>query len=213
MEYILVNKKPVIGVMGAIASGKSFVSAIFGEFGFGVIDADAIVGQLYNDIEFVNLKLLPIFGEKLFDTAGKVNRNYISDVVFNSKEKLKMLNAAVHPAVISEMRGCLSEFQSRDEFVGIVLDVPLLLEAGLDKWCDFLVYIESTPELCAQRIAKRSKISKKNLEKRQKSQIFLDKKKNIANYILYNNSETSVIKKQVADVISDVFLRFGENNL
>ncbi len=206
------DKKPVIGVMGAIASGKSFVSSIFGEFGFGVIDADAIVGQLYDDMRFVNSKLVPIFGENLFDDAGRVNRKYISGVVFNSKKKLSELNVAVHPAVFEEIKRLLSVYRAQDETKGIVLDVPLLLETGLDKRCDYLVYVESTPQLCAQRIANRSKISQKELKKRQKSQIFLDKKKNIANYIVYNKSETSVIKRQVADVISDIFRNLGESN-
>lgn len=210
-EKSLDSKKPVIGIMGAIASGKSFVSSVFGEFGMAVIDADAIVRGLYNDKNFVDSRLVPIFGEKIFDSQGNLDRVYISTTVFNDPQKLKELNDAVHPAVGEVMKTQMNQYMQNAGFKGIVLDVPLLLEVGSDKWCDYLVFVDSQSSLCAQRAKKRSKITEKELENRQKSQISLDIKRKIANYIIYNNSDMSVIKRQVNDVISDIFHNFMKN--
>lgn len=202
------KKKPIIGVMGAIGSGKSFVASLFARHGCAVIDADAIVSKLYSTGEFVNTHLVPIFGEKVIDSDGNVDRKFISGIVFDDAEKLKQLNAAVHPAVIDKMQSQLNEYLAADDVKAVVLDVPLLVETGYHKECDFLVFVECDEKICIERAAKRSKISKKSLEKRQKSQILLDNKRNIANYIVYNNAETSVVEWQVTNVISDIFRSF-----
>ncbi|MFI4913006.1 MAG: dephospho-CoA kinase [Sedimentisphaeraceae bacterium JB056] len=201
--------RPVIGVMGGICSGKSLVSSIFGEFGFVVIDADKIVSELYNDRQFVERQLVPVFGEKVADENKQVNREFLSDVVFDDKEKLGRLNSIVHPVVLDRIKELLSVYRDSDHVRGVILDVPLLLETGLDKDCDVLLFVETDEALRRQRAMKRSGISQKELEKRQKSQIFLDKKKNIANYTVYNNTETSVLRVQVADVISDINHKFS----
>jgi dephospho-CoA kinase len=203
------GSKPVVGVMGAIGSGKSMAASMFGEFGFAVIDADRIVSDLYRDEKFINDKLVPLFGEKTLDENGTVNRNYISSVVFEDGGKLEELNNAVHPAVIERIEEMLVNYDKNNQVKGVVLDVPLLLEAGVDKQCDYLVFVEADIEKCIERASKRSGISQKELKKRQNSQIFLDKKKNIANYTLNNNTETFVLKRQVADVISDIFHEFN----
>ncbi len=201
--------KPIIGVMGAIASGKSFVSSIFKEFGFAVIDADQIVKELYSDRRFVENNLVPIFGEKVADDKEGVNRRLISDVVFSNAQKRARLNSVVHPAVAERLEQLLSLYMEDKSVKGIVLDVPLLLEAGLDKKCDFLIFVEADTAICRQRAAQRDGISIKELEKRQNSQIFLDKKKNIANYTINNNTKTSAVRKQVGGVISDIFREFN----
>jgi dephospho-CoA kinase len=200
--------KPVLGVMGAIGSGKSTVASLFAEHGLAVIDADRIVDKLYSDTDFIKSKLVPVFGEKILREDQTVNRRFIADVVFSEADKLKALNQAVHPAVISRIYELMELYDKDNKVKGVVLDVPLLLETSLDKVCDYLIFIESDLDKSLQRASKRSGIAKKELEKRQKSQIFLDKKKNIANYTIYNNTETSAMEGQVADVISDIFHNF-----
>ncbi len=194
--------------MGAIASGKSTVAKVFEEFGFAAIDADGIVEQLYCDEKFVREQIVPVFGDQAINIDGTVNRRAISSVVFEDKAMLKRLNEAVHPEVISKMEKLTADFQQCNEIKGIVWDVPLLMESGLQNRCDYLVFIEADEAQCERRAAKRSGISKKEWEKRQNSQILLDKKKNIANYIVCNNGKTYALKEQVADVISDILEKF-----
>jgi len=171
--------KPIIGVLGAIASGKSTVAKVFEEFGFAAIDADKIVERLYSDEQFIRNKIVPLFGDKAVSGDGKVNREAISGVVFEDKAMLKRLNEAVHPEVISKMEKLTADFQRCKEIKGVVWDVPLLVESGLEGRCDYLVFVEAQTDICARRAADRSGISKKEWEKRQNSQILLDKKKNI----------------------------------
>ena len=197
--------KPIIGILGAIGSGKSTVARLFGESGFAVIDADKLVDELYHDKEFIRNKLLPIFGEKVIDCCGKVNRKAISDVVFNDSQKLKELNSVVHPSIIAEFERKTIVLKSAEGVRGVVWDVPLLVETGMHNSCDYLIFVEANIENCVDRVVKRSGIQKKEWKKRQNSQILLDKKKKLANYIIYNNADTYALTGQVADVISGIF--------
>ena len=199
------SSKPIIGIMGAIGSGKSTVARLFGEFGFAVIEADKLVDELYHDKNFVRNKLLPIFGKEVIDFSGEVNRKAISNVVFDDAEKLKELNSVVHPDIIARFERETAELRGAEGVRGVVWDVPLLVETGMNSSCDFLVFVQADIDNCVDRVAKRSEISKKEWKKRQNSQILLDKKKKLANYIIYNNADTCALKGQVAEVISGIF--------
>jgi dephospho-CoA kinase len=84
-----------------------------------------------------------------------------------------------------------------------VLDMPLLLEVGWEKKCDYLIFVECNSENRAKR-AKKKGLSKENLKKREKFQISLDKKAKLAHYIVHNNSGTKEITNQVTKVLSVV---------
>ena len=97
------------------------------KLGFSLIDADRIVHELL-ETEPVKKELCEAFGEEIFDSKGKLDRERLSEIVFTDAEKLSRLNKLIHPRVLALAEEMLEQYKSRAETAGIVLDMPLLLE-------------------------------------------------------------------------------------
>ena len=195
--------KPVIGILGGIGSGKSTVAAAFGELGCGVVDADAMAHDLLNQRSVVK-PLLERFGHDILDEGGSVNRAELGRRVFDNPDDLDYLNQLIHPRVLERCEVMIQDYQRSPDVRGIVLDMPLLLEVGWEKKCDFLVFVECSEPKKAERMAKNPKFDSEQLKKRENFQISLDKKKEKAHYRVYNNSDKSDMAEQIAQIFSNI---------
>jgi len=196
-------KKPLIGILGGIGSGKSTVAACFAEFGCRVIDADAIAHEVLDEPD-ISEKLTERWGAYVLDGAGLADRGWIAERVFGVPEDLDFLNGLIHPRVLEQAETIIRMYQADSDVCGIVLDMPLLLEVGWEKKCDFLVFVDCSEDKRAERIAKNAKIDIKQLKKRENFQISLDKKKQKAHYVVNNNSDKSDIAEQIAQIFSNM---------
>ena len=90
-----------VGITGGIGSGKSTVSKVFEVLGVPVYYADDAAKRLMNEDESMKQQLLEMFGKETY-VDGKLNRKYLSSMVFNDHEKLALLNSIVHPATLQD---------------------------------------------------------------------------------------------------------------
>ncbi|MHC4854929.1 MAG: dephospho-CoA kinase [Planctomycetota bacterium] len=196
-------KKPIIGILGGIGSGKSTVAAAFGGAGGAVIDADAIVHSLL-EREDVRARLIDVLGVGILNSNGLIDRSVLAKVAFGQPETLKFLTDVLHPRVLKRTETLIEVFQADPNIRGIVLDMPLLLEVGWEKKCDFLVFVDCCEEKRRRRIKKNAKIDIEQLKIRENFQISLDKKKEKAHYRINNNSDKSDMAEQVAQIFSSM---------
>ena len=169
------RRPQVWGILGGIACGKSAVSGFFRENGIPVFDADRYGHELYENEEF---------RWALLDCFETCDRREIARIVFESPEKLSFLNTLFHPAIHA---GWLDFYESaRKEGASVViLDAPLLLEAGWGTECDELLYVDLQRELQICFVKKRG-WKKADLEAREKNQFSLEKKRAAATVIVPN---------------------------
>ena len=196
-------KKPIIGILGGIGSGKSTVAAAFGAVGCAVIDADAIAHSLL-EREDVRARLIDVLGAGILNSNGLIDRAVLGQVAFGQPETLKFLTDVLHPLVLERTDVLIEVYRGQPEVRGIVLDMPLLLEVGWEKKCDFLVFVDCGQEKRRRRIEKNAKIDFEQLKIRENFQISLDKKKEKAHYTVNNNSDKSDIAEQVAQIFSSM---------
>ena len=116
----------LVGVTGGVCSGKTTISALFGALGAKVINADAIVHKLYASDRSVQRAVVKRFGADVL-TRGKIDRTKLKTVAFREKKNLRALSAIVHPKVIRHVEREIRRSKRRV----IVVDAPLLIEAGL----------------------------------------------------------------------------------
>jgi dephospho-CoA kinase len=198
------RNKPVIGLIGGIGSGKSAVGRMFAREGSAVIDSDKLAHEVI-EMPAVREALRGWLGEGVFDGRGRVDRKAVGGMVFGDEEKVKRLNGLIHPR-IGEMRGELMKKYLADGGVkAIVWDTPLLLETGLDRECDVVVFVEAPEEVRVARVGKSRGWGVEELKKREKLQIGLDKKAEVADYCIDNSGDEAASLLQVQRVLSHLF--------
>jgi dephospho-CoA kinase len=194
-------KKPVIGILGGIYSGKSTVAAEFAKLGCGVVDADEIAHELL-ETDSVKKEVINSFGARISDSKGKVSRKALAEIAFSSKNNATLLNNIIHPKVLKCVEQLIKQYQSNPDVKAIVLDMPLLLEVDWAKKCDKLIFIACDDEERFKRATKVGLLDENQLKVRENFQISLDKKAAIADNTLNNNSGFSALAKQVSDIFS-----------
>jgi len=137
----------VVGLVGKIAAGKSTVARAFADRGAVVLDADRLAHEVLTDPAAV-AEVVARFGADVLDQAGRVRRQALAALVFGPTPAhdaaLEDLEAIVHPRVRARIEARLAEMRAAGPPARpavVVLDVPLLMQAGWDRLCDRLVAV------------------------------------------------------------------------
>ena len=196
-------KKPIIGILGGVASGKSTVAAEFAKLGCKIIDADRIAHELLKRKD-VKEKVVSVFGESILDSAGKIDRRKLADILFGDGGKLASINKMLHPLVLARAEQLIEQYKQENRVKAIVLDMPLLVEVGWAERCDKLIFVDCRRELRVDRAKKIGIMTENQLKIRENFQISLDRKATITDNTVNNNSDLSGLAKQVADIFSHI---------
>jgi len=152
----------VVGLVGRMAAGKSTVARMFGALGAHVLDADAIAHEVLDEPEVRRL-VAERFGAAILAADGRVDRRALAGVVFGSDEsaaaELAALEAIVHPRVRARMESALETLERTGGDAHappvVVLDVPLLVQAGWTDRCDRIVVVDCEESVRRRRLAER----------------------------------------------------------
>jgi dephospho-CoA kinase len=144
-----------IGLTGGIASGKSAVAAMLREKGFCVLDADSLAHKLIEVGQPAHTEVLAAFGTAVGGENGSIDRAKLGAIVFADSEKLKLLNAIVHPRVREAILSQFYEWERGGVRDAAFVEAALLVEAGFTKDLNGLVVAWSTPEQQLQRLLAR----------------------------------------------------------
>lgn len=180
-------RKPfTIGLTGPSGAGKGYVCEYFRRLGFGIINADEVVNEIYSSSNTVTEQISAEFGNDII-VNGAVNKKKLAQTVFQSRERLGRLNAIVHPAVMSRCR--------RMAKAPCVLDAPQLFEAGAQGDCYKIIAVSADEEIRIKRIMQRDGISRDAAESRTGAQLGDDFYKKNADFVIYNNGGDNIKKK------------------
>src|SRR5579863_6004999 len=159
-----------IGLTGGISSGKSAVAAMLREKGFSVLDADSLAHKLIEAGQPAHSEVLAAFGTAIIGENCGIDRAKLGAIVFADPEKLKLLNAIVHPRVREALLRQFDEWEHNGARYVVFVEAALLVEAGFTKDLDGLVVAWSTPEQQLQRLMARG-LSEKEAKRRIAAQL------------------------------------------
>ncbi|MCK5014638.1 MAG: dephospho-CoA kinase [Candidatus Omnitrophica bacterium] len=192
-------KAHVIGLTGSLGSGKSTVAGMFADLGAKVLDADAIAHQLMRPGSVCFGRIVKAFGKDVL-TAGKIDRKRIAKQVFHNSRQLRKLEKIVHPEVRGSLLAKIKAYKSRKPKTVIVLDVPLLFEAKLDRDVDISIVVKASRTNRISRATKLLRITKSEAQRRIKAQMPLRKKIRLADMIIDNDGTLKQTIKQVKQI-------------
>jgi len=184
----------VIGLTGGIASGKSTASDYIRSLGFEVLDADVYARKVTERDSAGYHKIIEAFGTDILDENKEIDRRKLGEIIFNDPEERKKLNSISHPEIRRMMNADQDEFVKQNH---VFLDIPLLFENGLDKKCDITITVYVTKENQLERLMVRNELSEKDAVSRVNSQMSLDEKKNLSDYVFDNNNDQKELYEQI----------------
>ncbi|MFN3191069.1 MAG: dephospho-CoA kinase [Aureliella sp.] len=192
----------VIGLVGGIASGKSTVASVLSELGATVIDADQLGHEVLEQPLIVR-RLTQEFGEGILVESDKprIDRDSLGRLVFgedpSSQAALQKLEDIVHPVIHAEAIRRLRAIKESDHPPkAVVIDAPLLIEAGWAPMCDIIIFVETPDEVRAQRSILRG-WSVEHFRRREATQLSLDEKRQAATHQV-NSIDRDMLRRELA---------------
>jgi dephospho-CoA kinase len=190
-----------VGLTGGIASGKSTVAGLLGEFGCTVIDADHIVAELYRPGQPGHNALVAEYGDEILLEDGSIDRARLAEIAFATPEAAARLNSLIHP-LVNEAQDALIETEARRDGDGIVVvEATLLLESGGRTRFDRIIVVDLDPELQVARAVSRG-MSPNDVRRRMERQMPRDERLAQADYVIDNSGSPEQLERSVREVFT-----------
>jgi dephospho-CoA kinase len=175
----------MLGIVGGVGSGKSFVARVFGELGCIVSDSDRAAREVIQRAA-VRERLVEWWGPGVVNESGEVDRSAVAGIVFNDPAQRRRLEALTHPLILEE-RQRVVEAARRDGAPGVIVDAPLLLEAGLERECDGVVFVEATEGTRLQRVRRSRGWTEDEWRRREAAQMDVAEKRRRSDFVIPND--------------------------
>ena len=194
----------VAGLTGGIATGKSTVSLILREAGAIIIDTDTIARDAVKKDLPAWHEIVRIFGKEVLLPNGEIDRAYLGGIIFRDSSKKEILNKIVHPHVIQKVAELIEDIGKESPDSIVILDVPLLIEAGMDKGLEDVVLVYMPEEIQIKRLVERDRISNTEALLKIRSQMPIEKKREFSTIIIDNSGTIAATKKRALEVFDSL---------
>lgn len=181
-----------VGITGGIGSGKTTVAEIFETIGAPILYADIVAKKIMEEDESVINAIIELLGPNSYESK-KINKEYISSIVFKNPAYLESLNKIVHPATIAYSKKWMSE----QTFPYALKEAAILFESQSEKELDIIIGVYAPVNLRIQRVMKRDHLSQSAIEDRMAQQMNEEEKMSRCNYVITNDEKSSVIKQVI----------------
>jgi len=197
----------IIGITGGIGSGKSLVAKELYSFENTVYyHTDEEAKKLVNTSSSIKNKIIKIFGKESY-LDGKLNRKFISELVFKDSVLLGKLNGIIHPEVKIHFKNFI---KSQKVNALILYENAILFETNSDLLCDIIISITAPKELRIKRVMLRDNVAKNQVQAIIKNQWSDGKRNLLSNYSIENieKEETMLKIKYIYNILTKNQLYF-----
>jgi dephospho-CoA kinase len=192
----------IVGILGAIGSGKSATAAAFEALGATRIDADRLAHDALRDPGIAK-RVVERFGSAVLDEEGGISRPAVARRVFapDGTKDLEALEAIVHPHVRERIEGAVAEARRTGRGI-LVIDAPLLAETELLGLCDVLVFVDASRKHRTERVRASRSWDEEELLRREVRQMPEAEKRALADFVIENDGELDHLRDAVKVVVS-----------
>ncbi len=185
----------IVGLTGGMGSGKTTVARIFEELGVPVYFADDQAKKLMQTDDELKENIIREFGNNVY-ISGKLNTRYLAKIVFSHPEKLKKLEAIVHPAVRKDFK----KWVRLQTAPYVIVENAILHKSGMDKLTDYIIWVIADLKKRVERIKKRDEINEEEIKKRLSNQNISSKIIKNSDFIIENNENLVFLRNNVKKI-------------
>jgi len=191
-----------IAITGGLASGKTTVCRILKEHGACTLNSDEIIHKLLNEDPTCFEYITNLLGSGVI-TDGKIDREKVADIVFNDEEKLKALEAILHPLLLDKIEKEYEKAQQENKYNCFIVELPLVQEIGKEKSFDLIVAVASNEDEALKRFTQAG-FPQESFHKRNARQWDSTKKEKNADYVIENLGTIKDLERKVLELMKEI---------
>jgi dephospho-CoA kinase len=183
-----------VALTGGIASGKTAVANEFAAIGVPVIDTDQLARDVVEPGSSALAQIVNTFGESILDSAGRMDRRRMRELVFANPDKRKQLEAITHPAIRAELA-------RRSQTVGgkyQIHAIPLFTEGGAKGNYARVLVVDCPESLQLQRLMQRDQVNETQARQTLAAQATREQRLAVASDVVVNDGSLDALRAQVA---------------
>ncbi len=193
------SRPPVIGLVGGVGSGKSAVAAILQDLGCVVSDSDRDSRAALESPEVLQA-IREWWGPSVITEDGTPDRSAIAAHIFRNSDDRARLEALIHPKVHAAREHAFSA--ASPGIRALVIDAPLLFEAGIDGLCDAVVFVDTPGEIRLERVRSNRGWDESDWSRRESAQMSIEEKRSRATMVIDNSVEIEFLRPRVEAVLN-----------
>lgn len=189
----------VVGITGNMGAGKSTAVKMIREMVVPVFEADKAVHILMRD----NREMKALFYRKFPESVvnDEIDRTVLSALIKDGKLDVRQLEQMIYPFLEKELQNF---FMRHNREPVVVLDVPLLFEAGWDEFCDEIIVVSAPAEVLRQRVFERPGMTEEKYDALTARQIPDEEKRQKADYVIETQYGTEPVRQRLIEIMDEI---------
>ncbi|WP_020620603.1 dephospho-CoA kinase [Paenibacillus daejeonensis] len=197
-----------IGLTGGIACGKSTVAAMLVARGAALVDADQVAREVVMPGEPALAAVIRQFGQGVRAPDDTLDRQALGKLVFGDRDKLKQLEAILHPAIRERMQARLQHYEEENPARLAVADIPLLYETGQAGLYEGVLVVYIPQKLQVERLLARTPgMTEEEALSRIGLQMDIEEKRKRADWLIDNSGSLEETERQVEAFMREAVIR------
>ncbi len=200
----------MIGLVGGIGAGKSRVATLLAGENCFVVHSDDIAHEALED-RSVRAAVLSHFGNEVLNEDGEFDRSKLAERIFADATLRATLESILHPWIETERRRRTASMPPT--CCAVVIDAPLLLEVGLDRECDAVLFVDAPEAVRRERVRRDRGWSAARFSVREGAQLPLAQKRARSTAIIANDEDgepaLAVLRIAVQNFLSKTIQEFA----
>ena len=184
----------MVGLTGPIGAGKTAAAEVLKSLGAATVDADEIVHKLLTQRRFIRAMVCRWGAEVA--PRGRLDRRAVAARVFRDDSERRFLERLVHPPVLKAIRRAVRNARKKDKRL-MVIDAPLLVETGLHKLCDAVLYIDAPRPQRLSRARQAKGFDAQEVLRRERAMIPLGVKRKLADRVIRNDADRKALARKL----------------
>ncbi|MBL9121738.1 MAG: dephospho-CoA kinase [Phycisphaerae bacterium] len=197
---------PTIGLVGGIGSGKSAVAATWRDAGCCVCESDQLARAALEEPS-IKPTLIAWWGREILGADGRIDRGAIARIVFTDPQQRRRLESLTHPWIERTRRAAFAAAPASTP--AFVIDAPLLLEVGLDRECDAVVFVDAPRAERLRRVREYRGWTDEELTRRESAQWPMDRKRAAATHVLVNDGDLELLTRRARSLLDEIRAQFS----
>lgn len=188
--------------------GKTTVLQLFRKLGARSFDVDKFVHGILKKPATIR-QIVHTLGRGVLTgdrSRLSLNKKRVAEIIFRDPEKRKAVERIIHPQVLKMIKETGSGILKKDPSALIVFEVPLLFEAGYEKYFDRTVAVYCRRDTAVGRLLKKG-VSRDEIYARLRAQMPVTRKIKLADFVINNSYDTVRTEKQVRRILARLGIR------